>query len=429
MPIDLVIGVNAVSKIFPIFAKPRDRLKQFILPRLQSAIGLTPARYYREFHAVRSVSMEVRRGEAWGIIGRNGSGKSTLLQMIAGTLSPTTGSIETSGRVAALLELGSGFNPEFTGRENVYLNGSILGLDPRAIDARMTEILNFADIGEFIDRPLKTYSSGMAVRLAFAVAVCIEPEVLIVDEALAVGDAGFQFKCLGRIRQMRERGMTLLLVSHDLGMVKTFCDHALYLRAGAVVLSGPPEKVGEAYLQDLRAEQRRSSGAPGDPVLGKSALPGAAAAFGTRQGHIISAVFMPTGTHREMVETGSAVTLRVEFECDATVTRPRLTLALMDRRHVVVAGKNAPVSIQEEGYEDAGPMRRWQTTFSFAAHLGDGTYFVTLVLEDGRDGGEVEWLLVDKQAAALTLEVHHSGRPGFIGLFDIGIAAESRRLD
>lgn len=427
MPADLAIRVDRVSKTFPIFATPRDRLKQFVLPRLRRAAGLAPRRYYREFHALRDVSLTVRRGEAWGIVGRNGSGKSTLLQMIAGTLEPTAGAIGTSGRVAALLELGSGFNPEFTGRENIILNGSILGLGAATLAARLPEILAFADIGEFVDRPLKTYSSGMAVRLAFAVAVCVEPEVLIVDEALAVGDAGFQHKCLARIRQLRERGMTLLLVSHDLGMVKTFCDRALYLRAGAAVLTGTPETVGEAYLQDLRAEQRRA--ADGSPVVAKPALAGASAAFGTQQGHITRAAFVPSGTSREAFAFGAEVCLRVEFVCDTTVACPRLAMALMDRRHVVVAGTYALPKPCDGGTADGGASQRYEVAFRFAARFGAGTYFVTLVLEDCRDAAEVECLLVDKQAAALTLEVLPAPRGGFLGLFDIGVGVDARRLD
>ena len=195
MSSEIAIKVENLSKCYHIYDQPRDRLKQMILPRMQRAIGMQPRQYFREFWALKDVSFEVKKGETVGIIGRNGSGKSTLLQMVCGTLNPTSGSIQTSGRIAALLELGSGFNPEFTGRENVYLNGAVLGLSRDEIDVRFDEIAAFAEIGEFIDQPVKTYSSGMMVRLAFAVAINVDPQILVVDEALSVGDELFQRKC------------------------------------------------------------------------------------------------------------------------------------------------------------------------------------------------------------------------------------------
>ena len=187
---DIAIKVENLSKCYPIFDTPRDRLKQMIIPMLQRAYGFSPRKYYREFWALRDVSFEVKRGQSVGIIGRNGSGKSTLLQLICGTLAPTGGSLQVNGRVAALLELGSGFNPEFTGRENVYLNASVLGLSQQEIDNRFDEIAAFADIGDFLDQPIKTYSSGMTMRLAFSVIAHVDADVLIVDEALAVGRYG-----------------------------------------------------------------------------------------------------------------------------------------------------------------------------------------------------------------------------------------------
>ncbi|MDZ7585624.1 MAG: ABC transporter ATP-binding protein, partial [Thiobacillus sp.] len=196
------IRIKGVSKYFPIYDTPRDRLKQMLMPRLYRLAGRAPRCYHREFHALNEVSFEIRRGETVGIIGRNGAGKSTLLQIISGTLTPSAGTVETRGRIAALLELGAGFNPEFTGRENVFMNGSILGLPHEEVARRFDEIAAFADIGEFIDRPVKTYSSGMYVRLAFAVQACVDPEILIVDEALSVGDIGFQYKCFKRMEAL-----------------------------------------------------------------------------------------------------------------------------------------------------------------------------------------------------------------------------------
>lgn len=230
---DIAIRVENLSKCYEIYANPHDRLKQFVLPRLQRSAGREPKQYFREFWALKDVSFEVKKGETVGIIGRNGSGKSTLLQMICGTLSPTSGDIQTNGRIAALLELGSGFNPEFTGRENVYMNASVLGLSNDEIDTRFDDIVAFADIGEFIEQPVKTYSSGMMVRLAFSVSVNVRPDILVVDEALAVGDGAFQLKCMTRLKALQETGATVLFVSHDLGSVGRLCSSAHILDRGA----------------------------------------------------------------------------------------------------------------------------------------------------------------------------------------------------
>lgn len=250
---DIAISIRNLSKCYHIYATPRDRLKQFLLPRLRRLLRLPSARYYDEFWATKDVSFDVRRGETVGIIGRNGSGKSTLLQIICGTLTPTAGEVETQGRVAALLELGSGFNPEFTGRENVYLNGTVLGLTREEIDERMPTILAFADIGAFVDQPVKTYSSGMFVRLAFAVVAHVDPEILIVDEALSVGDAFFQSKCAALMRSLIKRGTTVLFVSHDTHSVKSLCDKAILLDAGSIVAMGDTSEVVEAYYSRLVA--------------------------------------------------------------------------------------------------------------------------------------------------------------------------------
>lgn len=254
----IAIQVQNLSKCYHIYDSPRDRLKQFILPRLQRLFGLAPKQYFREFWALNDVSFEVKKGETVGIIGRNGSGKSTLLQMVCGTLNPTSGSIQVNGRVAALLELGSGFNPEFTGRENVYMNASILGLGNTEIDARFNDITAFADIGDFIEQPVKTYSSGMMVRLAFAVIAHVDADILIIDEALAVGDAFFTQKCMRFLRAFIKTG-TVLFVTHDTGSVKSFCNSALWLEKGRVIQTGTPKDVCESYMEAFYEAQQGKS--------------------------------------------------------------------------------------------------------------------------------------------------------------------------
>jgi lipopolysaccharide transport system ATP-binding protein len=233
---DIAIKVMNLHKCFYIYDKPRDRFKQFVFPLTQSLLRLQTKKYYREFWALESLSFEIKKGEIVGIIGRNGAGKSTLLQLICGILAPTTGDVMVNGRVAALLELGAGFNPEFNGKENVYLNGSVLGLTKQEIDEKYSEIIEFADIGDFIDQPVKTYSSGMYVRLAFAVQACIDPDILIIDEALAVGDIGFQYKCFRRIESLRAKGTTILMVTHSSGSILEYADRCIVLDKGRVLI-------------------------------------------------------------------------------------------------------------------------------------------------------------------------------------------------
>ena len=245
---DVVISVKNLCKRFEIYDRPADRLKQFLLPRVQRLLGRVPKQYFREFWALNDLSFEVKRGETVGIIGRNGSGKSTILQIICGTLTPTSGGVETTGRIAALLELGSGFNPEFTGRENVYMSASVLGLSNEEIDERFNDITAFADIGDFIEQPVKTYSSGMMVRLAFAVIAHVDADILVIDEALSVGDAIFTQKCMRFIRGFQGRG-TLLFVSHDTASVRNLCKSCIWLKNGRVEQAGKAKSVSEAYLQ------------------------------------------------------------------------------------------------------------------------------------------------------------------------------------
>jgi lipopolysaccharide transport system ATP-binding protein len=245
---DMAIRVHNLSKCYEIYDRPHDRLKQWFYPALHRLIGKNPSKqYYREFWALRDVSFEVKKGETIGIIGLNGSGKSTLLQLICGILSPTSGTVESKGRIAALLELGSGFNPEFTGRENVYLNGTVLGLSTKEIDAKFDDIAKFADIGEFINQPVKQYSSGMYVRLAFAVMANVDADILVIDEALAVGDMLFSQKCMRFLRKFKNDG-TVLFVSHNSGAVVSLCDRAVWLDRGEVQAIGPAKHVAERYL-------------------------------------------------------------------------------------------------------------------------------------------------------------------------------------
>jgi lipopolysaccharide transport system ATP-binding protein len=256
----VAIRVQDLGKCYQIYRRPQDRLKQAIVTRLRHLMKRPARDYYRPFWALRGVSFEVRRGETVGVVGRNGSGKSTLLQILCGTLTPTTGTVETHGRIAALLELGSGFNPDFSGRENVFLNGSVLGIPRAELAPRFDAIAAFADIGSFIDQPVKTYSSGMTVRLAFAVQAMIDPDILVVDEALAVGDERFQRKCFARLEELKRNGTAILFVSHSAAQVQELCGRAMLLEAGERLMYSAPGEVVRSYQKLIYAppeEQRR----------------------------------------------------------------------------------------------------------------------------------------------------------------------------
>ncbi len=241
------ISVKNISKCFQIYDNPRARLKQFIFPRVRQLLGKEHRNYFQEFWALNDISFNVKKGETVGIVGRNGSGKSTLLQIICGTLFSTHGSVETTGRISALLELGAGFNPDFTGHENIYTNGAVLGMSKEEIDAKYEAIVAFADIGDFVHQPVRTYSSGMYVRLAFSVAIHCDPEILIVDEALAVGDVAFQRKCFATIEKLKQQGCSILFVSHDVSTVISLCDRAVLLSKGKLLLNDTPKKVCDVF--------------------------------------------------------------------------------------------------------------------------------------------------------------------------------------
>ncbi|MFZ4288296.1 ABC transporter ATP-binding protein [Variovorax sp. HJSM1_2] len=259
MSSDAVIDIHGLSKRYEVYAQPRDRLRQMFLPKLRQLAGFESREYFKEFWALKNVNFSVARGETVAIIGQNGSGKSTLLQLICGTLSPTSGEAKIHGRIAALLELGAGFNPEFTGRENVFLSGLLYGISQKELESRYDAIVAFAEIGDFIDQPVKTYSSGMYVRLAFAIAAHVNADVLVVDEALSVGDVRFTQKCMRFLREFQKTG-TLLFVSHDTSAVIGLCSRAVWLDRGVLRMDGPAKETVETYLAAQHAQDREVLG-------------------------------------------------------------------------------------------------------------------------------------------------------------------------
>jgi lipopolysaccharide transport system ATP-binding protein len=343
---DAVIVENG-SKNYRIYAKPSDRLKELVF-RSQ--------KFHQDFWAVKNVSFRVKQGSTFGVIGENGSGKSTLLQMIAGTLQPTEGRITLNGRVAALLELGAGFNPEFTGRENVFLNAAILGLTGEETSRKIPEIERFAEIGNFIDQPVKTYSSGMYVRLAFAVSISVDPEILLVDESLSVGDVYFQQRCMRKIRQMRQEGRTILFVSHDMAAVKNLCDAAVWLEHGTIKDIGEPDVVVGKYLAAMTL--RRDPFAQESPLNGTvseasrstltgpvvRSLPNVDHRWGNRHAEVIGVQLLARdGRPADSAEHGEYVTARVSVTFHQDVTRPIVGITMRNRLGEEICGLNTSV--------------------------------------------------------------------------------------
>lgn len=401
---ETAISVNGLSKFFEIYEKPSHRLLQMLLRGRKQ--------YYRPFWALSDVSFEVAKGECVGVIGRNGAGKSTLLQIVTGTLAPSAGEVRANGRVAALLELGSGFNPEFTGRENVYLNASILGLSKREIDAKYGEIVAFADIGEFIDQPVKSYSSGMALRLAFAVVAHVDADVLIVDEALSVGDAFFTQKCMRFLRTFMQKH-TVLFVSHDVAAVNSLCNRAILLEGGRIKLMGSPKEVTEVYLEDIfEAAQGKSElpapGAAAPPVFGaadaeyrdmrQDFINGTAlrndieifrfnedgAAFGKGGAAIENAVITDANNAPlHWVVGGEMVTLHVLCSARQDLFSPIVGFQLKDRTGQALTGDNTYLTYRDN------PLRvpagaRFSARFSFRMPvLAAGDYSFSVALAEG----------------------------------------------
>lgn len=248
---EIVISIKNLTKDYKLYENKMDRLKE--------AIFINKKKYYKEFSALRDVSLEIKRGETIGLIGKNGSGKSTLLKILTGIITPTSGELEVKGKISALLELGAGFNPEYTGLENIYLNATILGFTKKQIDDKLQEILDFADIGDFIYHPVKLYSSGMFVRLAYAVQACIDPEILIVDEALAVGDAAFSLKCMNHMKKLVAKGVTVILVTHDVQAIRSFCSRVIWLQHGEIIKEGSPSEITSEYVKSLFLEEKAES--------------------------------------------------------------------------------------------------------------------------------------------------------------------------
>ncbi len=384
------VEFQSVSKSYAIYESPGDRLKELL--------SLNRLRRHQEFLAIDQLTFEVKRGETFCIVGENGSGKSTMLQMVAGILQPTRGTVEVRGRVAALLELGAGFNPEFSGRDNVFLNGSILGFTTRQVEERYRDIETFAEIGDFINQPVKTYSSGMVVRLAFAVAINVDPEILLVDEALAVGDIYFRQRCMRKVHELRSRGITILFVSHAVSDVKAIGDRVLWLDRGRMVEVGEPDRVIAKYLAAMTekdsaylihkagAEEKRAASGPVQAPEIVEGIPNIDHRYGDGRAEVIGiAILDAHGERLALVEPGSRIVVRISVRAKGDVPLPMVGFMLRNHLGIDFSGTNTA----REGYElpamQAGDVytvdfhielpELYPGSFAFSPAVADGTLF------------------------------------------------------
>jgi ABC-type polysaccharide/polyol phosphate transport system ATPase subunit len=383
-----VLRVECVSKQYRTYARPSDRLKE--------SLTRGRLRRHKEFWALREISFELERGITVGIVGPNGCGKSTLLQIISGTLEPTHGAVSHDGRIAALLELGAGFDPEFTGVENIFMNASLLGLSRRATEALFPHIERFAEIGPFIYQPVKTYSSGMYVRLAFAIAASVEPEILVVDEALAVGDAVFQHRCLRRIKELQQAGTTVLFVSHDLAAVRALCSRAILLNAGRVVSDGRPLEVLNHYQKIImdreRAFEADSAATDGETSIDTESLAPLSYTYrhGDGRAEILAADLQDAAGRRvETVETGEPLTMRLLVRLKHDLEDPVIGFLIRNRHGISAYGTNT-----KEQQIEFGAVRRGEileVVFSFNCWLGSDDYSITCAVHS-RNGAAYDWI-------------------------------------
>lgn len=358
---EAAISVKNVSKLYKLYDKPMDRFKE--------SLGFSKKKLYKEHYALRDVSVEVHRGETVGIIGTNGSGKSTILKIITGVLNPTEGSVEIKGRISALLELGAGFNMEYTGIENIYLNGTMMGFTKEEVDERMDNILSFADIGEFVHQPVKTYSSGMFVRLAFAVSINIDPDILIVDEALSVGDVFFQVKCYHKFEEFKKLGKTILFVSHDLGSISKYCDRVVLLDKGIKKSEGDPKQIVDEYKQVLVAhddveldmvsheeiskEAKESQGWKKELTINPAVID-----YGEKQAEIIDfAIVDDHGDITSNIQKNTDFTLKMKVKFNQDMQEPIFAFTIKDLQGTEVTGTNTMYENIDVGAVKAGDVR------------------------------------------------------------------------
>lgn len=376
---ELAIRVSDVSKMYKLYDKASDRLKE--------SLGLTRQKKYKEHYALKNINFEVKKGETVGIIGTNGSGKSTILKIITGVLNPTEGEVQVNGRISALLELGAGFNMEYTGLENVYLNGTMLGFSEAEIDERLDTILDFADIGDFIHQPVKSYSSGMFVRLAFAVAINIDPDILIVDEALSVGDVFFQAKCYRKFEEFKNQGKTILFVSHDLGSISKYCDRSILINKGVKLAEGTPKAmidmykkllVGQLPLDEEEDEEINSVELPKEPEKQEAIQSNPELLeYGNKAAEIVSySIEDCNGIVTDTIEKGTDFLIRVKLKFHQRVPEPICAFSIKNVQGIEITGTNTMIEKNHIGCKEAG--EEVEISFSQNMSLQGAEYLLSL---------------------------------------------------
>ena len=395
---EVAIRVDDVSKLYKLYDKPSDRLKE--------SLGLTRKKLYKEHYALHNVSFDVKRGETVGIIGTNGSGKSTILKIITGVLNPSGGHVEIDGRISALLELGAGFNMEYTGIENIYLNGTMIGFSREEIDAKMQDILDFADIGDFVHQPVKTYSSGMFVRLAFAVAINIEPEILIVDEALSVGDVFFQAKCYHKFEEFKKMGKTILFVSHDLGSISKYCDRVVLLNRGKKLAEGTPKEMVSMYkrimvnqdkAEEIAAHQMDMSAfdEEEEKEIKEAVCEGLwknhynlnpnVDEYGNGAAEIVDfAIVDENGNYNSAIMKGSRFRLKSKVKFKQDIQNPIFTYTFKNIQGVAITGTNTMYEKKDVPLAKEGET--YVATFEQDMFLQGGEYLLSMSCTGYRDG-------------------------------------------
>lgn len=427
---NLAISVQGVSKIYKLYDKPIDRLKE--------AVSLTHKSYHRDFFALSDISFDVKKGETVGIIGTNGSGKSTILKIITGVLSPTTGTAEVSGNISALLELGAGFNSEYTGLENIYMNGTMMGFSRQEMERRMDDILRFADIGDFVNQPVKTYSSGMFVRLAFALAINVDPEILIVDEALSVGDVFFQAKCYRRMEEMMKNGTTILMVSHDMGSIIKYCDKVVLLNRGHFVAQGEAGKMVDLYkkilanqtdelAEALIEEKKEALGLPVEATVSDKRMkdrmnlnPEVQEYGDGRASFEDFGTLDARGNVTNLLLKGEMFTIRERVRFHAPIENPIFTYTLRDKKGTDITGTNTLF----EGTE-IKPVKdgdAYTVSFRQKMNLQGGEYLLSMSCTGYENG---EHVVYHRLYNVLSLTV--ISNKNTVGFYDMGSEVEAVR--
>ena len=373
-----VIQVKGLEKAYKLYDKPSDRLKE--------ALGLSRKKKYKEHYALKGVDLEIYKGETVGIIGTNGSGKSTILKIITGVLNPTSGTVKVDGRISALLELGAGFNMEYNGIENIYLNGTMMGFSKKEIDAKMDDILSFADIGEYVNQPVKTYSSGMFVRLAFAVAINIDPEILIVDEALSVGDVFFQAKCYHKFEEFKAMGKTILFVSHDLSSIAKYCDRVVLLNQGTKLGEGAPKEMIDTYKQVLVGQYQLPESSSEGNLLEDEDIRKLASGqnvnpdlleYGSKKAEIVEYYFTDDkGIRTSAVVKGSRFTIHMKVEIKEDIQAPIFAFSFKNIKGTEITGTNTMFEKSFLEPVSAGDVK--EITFEQEMNLQGGDYLLSL---------------------------------------------------